>query len=62
MEMKPLLPQFNDFKTEVEIEDEKFENLYKMQEKWIKQINENEKLIELLKGKLEEYEGQTESK
>ena len=63
MEMKPLLPQFNDFKTEVEIEDEKFENLYKMQEKWIKQINENEKLIELLKGKLEEYEGNnTESK
>ena len=62
MEMKPLLPQFNDFKTEVEIEDEKFENLYKMQEKWIKQINENEKLIELLKGKLEEYEGHTESK
>ena len=56
MEMKPLLAQFNDFKTEKEIEEEKFENLYRLQEKWIKQINENEKLIEILKGKLEEYE------
>ena len=36
--------------------DEKFDNLYKMQEKWLKKIDENEKLIESLKEKLSEYE------
>ena len=56
LEMKPLLDQFDKFKTEREIEDEKFENLYKMQEKWIKQIDEKEKLIEEMRNKLNEYE------
>ena len=56
LEMKPLLDQFDKFKTEREIEDEKFENLYKMQEKWIKQIDEKEKLIEEMRNKLDEYE------
>ena len=56
VEMKPIMDKFNKFKTEREIEDEKFDNLYKMQEKWLKKIDENEKLIESLKEKLSEYE------
>jgi hypothetical protein len=55
-EMRPILNQFGKFKTEKELEDEKFDNLYKMQEKWIKQIDDKEKVIEMLKDKLEEYE------
>ena len=55
-EMRPILNQFGKFKTEKELEDEKFDNLYKMQEKWIKQIDDKEKVIEMLKNKLEEYE------
>ena len=59
IDMKPILNQFDKFKTEREIEDEKFENLYKMQEKWIKQIDENEKLIQTLKDKLAVYENKS---
>ena len=61
IEIKPILEQFNKFKTEREIEDEKFNNLYKMQEKWIRKIDENEKMIELLKEKLELYENNTDT-
>ena len=54
--MRPILEQFNLFKTEKELEDEKFDNLYKMNNKWIKQLDEKEKQIENLKEKLEFYE------
>ena len=56
LEMRPILEQFNLFKTEKELEDEKFDNLYKMNNKWIKQLDEKEKQIENLKEKLEFYE------
>ena len=56
LEMRPILEQFNLFKTEKELEDEKFDNLYKMNNKWIKQLDEKEKMIENLKEKLEFYE------
>jgi len=56
LEMKPIMGKFNEYKTEREIEDEKFDNLYKMQEKWIRKIDENEKVIESLKERLSEYE------
>ena len=56
LEMRPILEQFNLFKTEKELEDEKFDNLYKMQDKWIKQLDEKEKIIENLKEKLDYYE------
>ena len=56
LEMRPILEQFNSFKTEKELEDEKFDNLYKMNNKWIKQLDEKEKQIENLKEKLEFYE------
>ena len=56
IEMRPILEQFNLFKTEKELEDEKFDNLYKMNNKWIKQLDEKEKQIENLKEKLEFYE------
>ena len=56
MEMKPILDQFNKYKTEKELEDEKFDNLYKMQEKWIKQLDEKEKIIEEMRDKLDFYE------
>ena len=56
LEMKPIMGKFNEYKTEREIEDEKFDNLYKMQEKWIRKIDENEKIIESLKERLSEYE------
>ena len=36
LEMKPIMGKFNEYKTEREIEDEKFDNLYKMQEKWMR--------------------------
>ena len=52
IEMKPILDQFNKYKTEKELEDEKFDNLFKMQEKWIKQLDEKEKIIEELKEKV----------
>ena len=56
MEMKPILEQFNKYKTEKELEDEKFDNLYKMQDKWIKQLDEKEKIIEEMRDKLDFYE------
>jgi len=56
MEMKPILDQFNKYKTEKELEDEKFDNLYKMQDKWIKQLDEKEKIIEEMRDKLDFYE------
>ena len=56
LEMKPILSQFNKYKTEKELEDEKFDNLYKMQEKWIKQLDQKEKLIEEMKVKINFYE------
>ena len=56
IEMKPILDQFNIYKTEKELEDEKFDNLYKMQEKWIKQLDEKEKMIEALREKVFYYE------
>ena len=56
LEMKPMLAQFNKYKTEKELEDEKFDNLYKMQEKWIKQLDEKEQIIEDMRQKLDFYE------
>ena len=56
LEMKTILSQFNKYKTEKELEDEKFDNLYKMQEKWIKQLDQKEKLIEEMKVKINFYE------
>ena len=55
-EIKPMLDQFNKFKTEKEIEDEHFESIYLTQQKWIKQIDENEQLIAKLKSQLLKYE------
>ena len=60
-DMKPILDQFGKFKTEKELEDEKFDNLYKMQEKWIKQIDENERKIEALQNKLDKYENNSDN-
>ena len=51
-EIKPMLDQFNKFKTEKEIEDEQFESIFITQQKWIKQIDENEQLIAKLKAQL----------
>ena len=59
-EMRPILDQFNLFKTEKELEDEKFDNLYKMQDKWIKQLDEKEKIIENLEKKIDFYENNNE--
>ena len=55
-EIKPMIDQFNKFKTEKEIEDEHFESIYLTQQKWIKQIDENEQLIAKLKSQLIKYE------
>ena len=55
-EIKPMLDQFNKFKTEKEIEDEHFESIYLTQQKWIKKIDENEQLIAKLKSQLLKYE------
>ena len=55
-EIKPMLDQFNKFKTEKEIEDEQFESIYLTQQKWIKQIDENEQLIAKLKSQIQKYE------
>ncbi len=55
-EIKPMLNQFNTFKTEKELEDEQFESIYITQQKWIKQIDENERLIAKLKQQLQKYE------
>ena len=55
-EIKPLLDQFNKFKTEKELEDEQFESIYITQQKWIKQIDENERLIAKLKAQIQKYE------
>ena len=54
--MKPILSQFNKYKTEKELEEEKFENLYKMQDKWIKQLDQKEKIIEEMQIKINFYE------
>ena len=56
LEMKPILSQFNKYKTEKELEEEKFENLYKMQDKWIKQLDQKEKIIEEMQIKINFYE------
>ena len=61
IDIKPMLDQFNKFKTEREIEEEKFDNLYKMQEKWIQKIDEKEKIIELLKDKVKLLENNTDT-
>ena len=55
-EIKPMLNQFNTFKTEKELEDEHFESIYITQQKWIKQIDENERLIAKLQQQLQKYE------
>jgi hypothetical protein len=55
-EIKPMLNQFNTFRTEKELEDEQFESIYITQQKWIKQIDDNERLIAKLKQQLEKYE------
>ena len=55
-EIKPMLGQFNKYKTEKELEDEQFESIYLTQQKWIKQIDENEQLIDKLRKQLHQYE------
>ena len=60
-EIKPMLSQFNKFRTEKEIEDEQFESIYITQQKWIKQIDENEQLIAKLKKQLHKYENSSTS-
>ena len=55
-EIKPILEQFNKFKTEKELEDEQFESIYITQQKWIKQIDEDEQLIAKLKAQIQKYE------
>ena len=55
-EIKPMLDQFNNFRTEKELEQEHFESIYVTQQKWIKQIDENERLISKLKAQLQKYE------
>ena len=55
-EIKPILDQFNKFKTEKELEDEQFESIYITQQKWIKQIDEDEQLIAKLKAQIQKYE------
>ena len=60
-EIKPMLSQFNKFRTEKEIEDEQFESIYITQQKWIKQIDENEQLIAKLKTQLQKYENSSTS-
>ena len=55
-EIKPMLDQFNNFRTEKELEQEHFESIYVTQQKWIKQIDENERLITKLKSQLQKYE------
>ena len=59
-EIKPMLGEFNTFKTEKELEAEQFESVYLTQQKWIKQIDENEKVISKLKEKLQKYEGNSQ--
>ena len=60
-EIKPMLSQFNTFRTEKEIEDEQFESIYITQQKWIKQIDENEQLITKLRTQLQKYENSSSS-
>ena len=55
-EIKPMLNQFNTFRTEKELEDEQFESIYITQQKWIKQLDDNERLIAKLKQQLQKYE------
>lgn len=55
-EIKPMLEEFNNFRTEKELEQEHFESIYVTQQKWIKQIDENERLISKLKAQLQKYE------
>ena len=55
-EIKTMLDQFNKFKTEKELEEEQFESIYITQQKWIKQIDQNEQLINKLKAQLQKYE------
>ena len=60
-EIKPMLDQFNNFRTEKELEQEHFESIYVTQQKWIKQIDENERLISKLKAQLQKYENSSSS-
>ena len=60
-EIKPMLSQFNKFRTENEIKDEQFEGLLSTQQNLINKIDNNEKLIAKLKEKLEKYENNNTS-
>ena len=60
-EIKPMLNQFNKFRTENEIKDEQFEGLLSTQQNLINKIDNNEKLIAKLKEKLEKYENNNTS-
>ena len=60
-EIKPMLDQFNNFRTEKELEQEHFESIYVTQQKWIKQIDENERIISKLKAQLQKYENSSSS-
>ena len=60
-EIKPMLDQFNKFRTENEIKDEQFEGLLSTQQNLINKIDNNEKLIAKLKEKLEKYENNNTS-
>ena len=60
-EIKPMLDQFNKFRTENEIKDEQLEGLLSTQQNLINKIDNNEKLIAKLKEKLEKYENNNTS-
>ena len=60
-EIKPMLDQFNKFRTENELKDERFEGLLSTQQNLINQIDNNEKLIAKLKAQLEKYENSNTS-
>ena len=59
-EIKPMLDQFNTFRTEKEIEEEQYQSIYITQQKFINQIMENEKIISNLKAQLQKYENTNE--
>jgi hypothetical protein len=43
------------------LEQEQFESIYVTQQKWIKQIDENERVISKLKAQLQKYENSNSS-
>ena len=55
-EIKDYLDKFNKFQTEEDIENEKMESIYLNQQKWIKQLDENEQTIIKLKETIKKYE------